>query len=112
MVKKLEHDLEEAKQGQKDKQQLYQECVSKVKLLEKNSFKEHTNKREARLKDLDKKIKTTRSQMQSASKDLKASLFNGTSVAILFCHSCDFVMVYYSRDMKMKEKGLLWKRKQ
>ncbi|KAL5720567.1 Structural maintenance of chromosomes protein 2-2 [Ranunculus cassubicifolius] len=70
IVKKLEQDLAEAKQEQKDKKQLHADCVAKVKSLEKN-VKEHANNREDRLKDLDKKIKTTRAQMQSASKDLK-----------------------------------------
>ncbi|PIA59901.1 hypothetical protein AQUCO_00400638v1 [Aquilegia coerulea] len=69
-VKKMEQDLEKAKQEEKEKQHLYQDCVSTVKLLEK-SVKEHANNREGRLTDLDKKIKTTRAHMQSASKDLK-----------------------------------------
>ncbi|KAI3891938.1 hypothetical protein MKX03_031596 [Papaver bracteatum] len=70
LVKKLEQELDEAKQSVKDKQLLYDKCLSTVSLLEK-SIKEHTNKRESKLKDLDKKIKATKVKMQSSSKDLK-----------------------------------------
>lgn len=41
-----------------------------VSVLEK-SIKEHDNNREGRLKDLEKKIKAIKVQIQSASKDLK-----------------------------------------
>lgn len=44
--------------------------MNKVSFLEK-SIKEHDNSREGRLKDLEKKIKETKAQLQSASKDLK-----------------------------------------
>ncbi|KAF5731061.1 structural maintenance of chromosomes protein 2-1-like [Tripterygium wilfordii] len=70
MVKSIEKDLEAAKSAAKEKQVLYEKCVSIVSLLEK-SIKEHDNNREGRLKDLEKKIKVIKSQMQSASKDLK-----------------------------------------
>lgn len=75
LVKKLEQELDEAKQSVKDKQLLYDKCLSTVSLLEK-SIKEHTNKRESKLKDLDKKIKATKVKMQSSSKDLKVNAGN------------------------------------
>ncbi|MCL7027639.1 hypothetical protein MKW94_012381 [Papaver nudicaule] len=70
LVKKLEQELDEAKQSVKEKQLTYDKCLSTVSLLEK-SIKERTNKRESILKDLDKKIKATKVKMQSSSKDLK-----------------------------------------
>ncbi|KAJ0098691.1 hypothetical protein Patl1_19865 [Pistacia atlantica] len=70
MVKKIEQELEEAKAAATEKQVLYEDCVSTVSMLEK-SIKEHDNNREGRLKDLEKKIKAVKVQMQSASKDLK-----------------------------------------
>ncbi|KAJ4836235.1 Structural maintenance of chromosomes protein 2-2 [Turnera subulata] len=69
-VKKLEEELEEAKSSLKEKQVLYDKCVSSVSALEK-SVKEHDNNREGRLKDLEKKIKAIKARMQSALKDLK-----------------------------------------
>ncbi|KAF3433156.1 hypothetical protein FNV43_RR24258 [Rhamnella rubrinervis] len=70
LVKKMEQELAEAKSAAKEKQLLYDNCVSKVSLLEK-SIKDHDNNREGRLKELEKKIKAAKTQMQSASKDLK-----------------------------------------
>ncbi|OIW07987.1 hypothetical protein TanjilG_20088 [Lupinus angustifolius] len=70
LVKKIEQELEEAKSSTKEKQLLYDDCVKTVKSLEK-SIKDHDNNRERRLKDLEKKIKSIKSQMQSSSKDLK-----------------------------------------
>ncbi|KAI3993728.1 hypothetical protein MKX01_002741 [Papaver californicum] len=70
LVKKIEQELDEAKQSVKEKQLLCDKCLSTVSLLEK-SIKEHTNKRESILKGLDKKIKATKVKMQSSSKDLK-----------------------------------------
>ncbi|KAI3881242.1 hypothetical protein MKW92_003399 [Papaver armeniacum] len=70
LVKKIEQELDEAKHSIKEKQLLYDQCLSTVSLLG-NSIKEHTNKRESRLNDLDKKIKATKVMMQSSSKDLK-----------------------------------------
>ncbi|KAF6164612.1 hypothetical protein GIB67_032840, partial [Kingdonia uniflora] len=70
LVKKIEQELGEAQVGEKERQLLYEKCVSTVLLLE-NSIKGHLKERESLLKDLDKKIKTTRAQMQSASKELK-----------------------------------------
>ncbi|XP_062092188.1 structural maintenance of chromosomes protein 2-1-like [Humulus lupulus] len=70
LVKKMEQELEEAKSSAKEKQLLYENCVTKVSVLQK-SIKEHDNNREGRLKDLEKRIKMTKSQMQSATKDLK-----------------------------------------
>lgn len=73
LVRKIEKELEEAKVEAKEKQLLYKNCVSTVSLLEK-SINEHGKQREGRLKDLEKKIKATKAQMQSASKDLKVEL--------------------------------------
>lgn len=70
IVKKIEQELEEAKSSAKEKQLLYENSVSAVSVLEK-SIKEHDNNREGRLKDLEKKIKAIKVQIQSASKDLK-----------------------------------------
>ncbi|KAF5457688.1 hypothetical protein F2P56_021772 [Juglans regia] len=70
LVKRIEQELEETKSAAKEKQLLYENCVNTVSLLEK-SIKEHDNNREGRLKDLEKKIKMIKSQMQSSSKALK-----------------------------------------
>lgn len=70
LVKRIEQELEEAKSAAKQKQLLYENCVNTVLLLEK-SIKEHDNNREGRLKDLEKKIKSIKAQMQSSSKALK-----------------------------------------
>ncbi|KAF2311710.1 hypothetical protein GH714_026311 [Hevea brasiliensis] len=70
LVKKIEQELTEANSTVKEKQVLYNECVSMVLMLEK-SIKEHDNNREGRLKDLEKKIKALKSEVQLASKDLK-----------------------------------------
>ncbi|XP_059452315.1 structural maintenance of chromosomes protein 2-1 [Corylus avellana] len=70
IVKRIEQELEEAKSAAKEKQLLYEKCVNAVSLLEK-SIKEHDNNREGRLKDLEKKIKAIKTQMQSSSKALK-----------------------------------------
>lgn len=73
MVKKIEQDLEEAKVAAKEKQLLHDQCIATVSSLEK-SIKEHTKNREGRLKELQKSINSIKSQMQSASKDLKVYL--------------------------------------
>lgn len=70
LVKRIEQELEEAKLKAKEKQLHYEKCVSTVSALE-ISIKEHSSHRESRLKDLDKQIKTLKSDMQSASKHLK-----------------------------------------
>ncbi|KAL6580577.1 Structural maintenance of chromosomes protein 2-2 [Orobanche minor] len=70
LVKKIEEELGEAKSTIKGKKLLYQECVAKVTDLEK-SIHDHAGNRESRLKDLEKKIKAFKSQMQAASKKLK-----------------------------------------
>ncbi|KAL1300746.1 hypothetical protein HN51_045391 [Arachis hypogaea] len=70
LVKKLEQELEEAKVAVKEKQLFYEECVKTVSSLEK-SIKEHNSSREGRLKELEKKIKSIKSQVQSSLKDLK-----------------------------------------
>ncbi|XP_054814722.1 structural maintenance of chromosomes protein 2-1-like [Prosopis cineraria] len=70
LVKKIEQELAEAKSAVKEKKIIFENCVKTVSLLEK-SIKEHDNNREGRLKDLEKKIKSFKSQMQSSLKDLK-----------------------------------------
>ncbi|KAL6541728.1 Structural maintenance of chromosomes protein 2-2 [Orobanche gracilis] len=70
LVKKIEEELREAKSTIKEKKLLYEECVAKVTDLEK-SIHDHAGNRESRLKDLEKKIKAFKSQMQAASKKLK-----------------------------------------
>ncbi|KAJ4778790.1 Structural maintenance of chromosomes protein [Rhynchospora pubera] len=70
LVKKLEEELEAAKQEEKEKQGNYDNCASSIKKLEK-LIKDHGSQRETRLKDLDKKIKSIKNEMQSASKALK-----------------------------------------
>ncbi|EXC13941.1 Structural maintenance of chromosomes protein 2-1 [Morus notabilis] len=70
LVKKMEKELEETKSAAKEKELLYKNCVNKVSVLEK-SIKEHDNNRAGMLKDLEKKIKATKAQMQSSMKDLK-----------------------------------------
>ncbi|KAF5942367.1 hypothetical protein HYC85_020009 [Camellia sinensis] len=70
LVKRIEQELLEAKSAASEKQLLYDECITTVSLLKK-SICENTNNRDVRLKDLEKKIKAIKAQVQSASKDLK-----------------------------------------
>ncbi|XP_064944962.1 structural maintenance of chromosomes protein 2-1-like [Musa acuminata AAA Group] len=70
LVKKIEEDLEEAKLRVKEKQLQHNNSILIVSTLEK-SIKENGNQRETRLKDLEKKIKLLKSDMQSALRQLK-----------------------------------------
>ncbi|KAJ9678935.1 hypothetical protein PVL29_020980 [Vitis rotundifolia] len=70
LVKRIEQELGESKSAAREKQLLLENCITTVSLLEK-SIKEHANNRAGRLKDLEKKAKALKSQMTSASKDLK-----------------------------------------
>ncbi|KAK4350728.1 hypothetical protein RND71_030041 [Anisodus tanguticus] len=70
LVKKIEQELGEAKSAVEEKKLVYESCLVKVSSLEK-SIHDHAGNRESRLKDLEKKVKTIKSQMQSALKDLK-----------------------------------------
>ncbi|KAL0304105.1 UNVERIFIED_CONTAM: Structural maintenance of chromosomes protein 2-2 [Sesamum radiatum] len=72
LVKRIEEELGEAKSAIKEKKILYEECVAKVSSLEK-SIHDHAGNRESRLKDLEKKIKAIKNQMQAASKNLKVA---------------------------------------
>lgn len=72
-MKKLEQDLEAAKQEKKEKQAHYENCNASIKKLEK-SIKDHGSQRETRLKDLDKSIKSIKTQMQLALKKLKVCI--------------------------------------
>lgn len=74
-MKRIEQELEEAKAAAKGKELEYKDCVNAVSLLEK-SIKEHDNSREGRLKDLEQKIKATKSKLQSCLKDLKVCGFS------------------------------------
>ncbi|KAK6926412.1 SMCs flexible hinge [Dillenia turbinata] len=70
VVKRIELEVFETKSTCEEKQILYENCLKTVSLLEK-SIKDHASNRGNKLKDLEKKIKTTKAQMQTASKDLK-----------------------------------------
>jgi len=70
LLKKIEQDLADAKSSLKEKQVAYENCIKKVSSLEK-SITDHNRSRDTRLKDLEKKIKGLKSQMQSSSKELK-----------------------------------------
>ncbi|XP_009771632.1 structural maintenance of chromosomes protein 2-1 [Nicotiana sylvestris] len=70
LVKRLEQELGEAKSAVEEKRLVYESCLAKVSCLEK-SIHDHAGNRASRLKDLEKKVKTIKNQMQSALKDLK-----------------------------------------
>ncbi|KAL8539576.1 hypothetical protein ACS0TY_001256 [Phlomoides rotata] len=70
LVKRIEEELDAVKSSIKEKKAIYEESVATVSSLEK-SIHDHAGNRESRLKDLEKKIKTIKSQMQAASKNLK-----------------------------------------
>ncbi|KAJ4972330.1 hypothetical protein NE237_005429 [Protea cynaroides] len=70
LVKKIEHELEEAHLGAKAKQILYENSVFTVRSLER-SIRENSSQRDSLLKDLEESIRTIKTKMQSASKDLK-----------------------------------------
>ncbi|KAK9699990.1 hypothetical protein RND81_08G209200 [Saponaria officinalis] len=70
LLKKIEQDLSDARSSLKEKEEVHRNCAKKVTTLEK-SIKEYDSSREARLKDLDKKIKGLKVQMKTISKDLK-----------------------------------------
>ncbi|KAK6936305.1 hypothetical protein RJ641_033335, partial [Dillenia turbinata] len=69
LVKRIEQEVLETKSSCKEKQILYEKYLKTVSLLEK-SIKDHANNRGDKLKDLEKRIKSTKAQMQTASKDL------------------------------------------
>ncbi|KAM0926091.1 hypothetical protein ACQ4PT_003913 [Festuca glaucescens] len=71
LVKKLEQELEESNNELTDKQVQYKKCVSTVSELEQ-TIKTYGSEREGRLKALEMKIKSLKSEMQSMSKQLKA----------------------------------------
>ena len=70
LVKKLEQELEESKKELTEKQVQSKKCVSTVSELEK-TIKTYGSEREGRLKALENKIKSLKSEMQSMSKQLK-----------------------------------------
>ncbi|KAL1564442.1 Structural maintenance of chromosomes protein 2-2 [Salvia divinorum] len=69
-VQSTEEKLAEAKSAIMNKKVLYDECVTRVSSLEK-SIHDHAGNRESRLKDLEKKIKAIKTQMQAASENLR-----------------------------------------
>lgn len=69
-MKKIVEDLEEAKLRVKDLQLQHKNHTLTVSTLVK-SIQENGNQRETRLKNLEKKIKSLKSDMQSAQKQLK-----------------------------------------
>ncbi|XP_066310411.1 structural maintenance of chromosomes protein 2-1-like [Miscanthus floridulus] len=71
LVKKIEQELQESKQELTEKEVHHEKCVSTVSELEK-TIKTYGTEREGRLKALEKRIKSIKSEMQSMSKQLKA----------------------------------------
>ncbi|PAN27004.1 hypothetical protein PAHAL_5G052900 [Panicum hallii] len=71
LVKKIEQELQESKQELTEKQVQYEKCVSTVLELEQ-TIKTYGTEREGRLKALEKRIKSLKSEMQTMSKQLKA----------------------------------------
>ncbi|KAL6840020.1 hypothetical protein ACP4OV_029830 [Aristida adscensionis] len=71
LVKKIEQELQESKTEMTEKQAQYEKCVSAVSELEK-TIRTYGSEREGRLKALEKRIKSLKSEMQSMSKQLKA----------------------------------------
>eukprot|EP01018_Ginkgo_biloba_P015432 Gb_17843 [translate_table: standard] len=70
LVAGMERELQEAKVEAKSKEEVHKTCVLTVSSLEK-AIKEHSRDRESKLASLDKKIKSVKQQMLSASKELK-----------------------------------------
>lgn len=99
---KLEQELEEAKLLVKEKQTLYKNCISTVSELEK-AISEHGNQREFKLKDLDKRIKLLKSDLQSARKLLKVILlfafFNSSLIVFFFLFEALKVLPLFSRNL-------------
>lgn len=75
LVKKLEQELQESKQELKAKQAQYEKSVSTVSELEK-TIKTYGSEREGRLKALERKIKSLKSELQSMSKQLKVGFLS------------------------------------
>lgn len=71
LVKKIEQDIEETVLRSEEKEHLLQNYVSTVKDLEK-LIREHVTHRESMLKDLEKRIKVVKADLQSASKQVKS----------------------------------------
>lgn len=69
-VKKIEQDLADAKSSLKEKQLQYENSLEKVVSTE-NLIKDYDSNRNSRLKSLEKKIKLSKTQMLSVSKELK-----------------------------------------
>lgn len=95
LVKKIEVELQEAKITIKEKQLQHKNSVLAVSTLGK-SIKENGNQRETRLKNLDKKIKSLKSDMQSAQKQLKVasfSVFNTSNFTLIYTF-CYTILLY------------------
>ncbi|KAI0510484.1 hypothetical protein KFK09_011086 [Dendrobium nobile] len=70
LVRKIEQEIEETKLYGEQKQHLLENYVSNVQELEK-LIREHSTHRESMLKELDKRIKILKADLQSASKQMK-----------------------------------------
>ncbi|XP_020693764.1 structural maintenance of chromosomes protein 2-1 [Dendrobium catenatum] len=70
LVRKIEQEIEETKLYGEQKQHLLENYVSNVQELEK-LIREHATHRESMLKELDKRIKVLKADLQSASKQMK-----------------------------------------
>ncbi|KAK8961144.1 Structural maintenance of chromosomes protein 2-1 [Platanthera guangdongensis] len=71
LVRKIEQDIEETNLRSEEKKLLLQNYVSTVKHLE-NLIREHVTHRESMLKDLEKRIKVIKADLQSSSKQVKS----------------------------------------
>jgi hypothetical protein len=103
LVKKLEQELEESKKELTEKQVQYKKCVSTVSELEK-TIKTYGSEREGRLKGLEIKIKSLKSEMQSMSKQLKVgflTLFSPQGICICPLH-------YYFLSVNIFNKRFLF----
>ncbi|KAH0461507.1 hypothetical protein IEQ34_009082 [Dendrobium chrysotoxum] len=70
LVRKIEQEIEETKLYGEQKQHLLEHYVSNVQELEK-LIREHATHRESMLKELDRRIKVLKADLQSASKQMK-----------------------------------------
>ncbi|GFS45800.1 structural maintenance of chromosomes (SMC) family protein [Actinidia rufa] len=109
-VKRIEQGLLETKSVAKEKQLFYEKCIAEMSMLEK-SISEHANNRDGRLKDLEKKIKANKAQVQSASKDLKAQSELNIFRSKMECdtHISCILREQQKLQRKISETNLEWK---
>ncbi|KAG6421867.1 hypothetical protein SASPL_118426 [Salvia splendens] len=101
-VQSTEEKLAEAKSAIIDKKVLYDECVTRVSSLEK-SIHDHAGNRESRLKDLEKKIKAIKTQMQAASENLRTLGIELILAVILARHETDRERLIMEMEANKKE---------